>query len=150
MNSPGHRANILDPDHTHVGIGFAYNPETGYFYVAQEFLNRYVTIDYLPDYGKKGQVISFSGSLLLDATDPLLNIAYEPFPSLMTNEMLDQTSTYSSAAEFQESYLPTILTDDTFTFEFQLGEDLGFYHIRIWVEKDGEMIPAVNDIVLVT
>lgn len=27
MNSPGHRANILDPDFTEIGIGYIYNPE---------------------------------------------------------------------------------------------------------------------------
>ena len=30
MNSPGHRANILDPDFTEMGIGYFYNPAGTY------------------------------------------------------------------------------------------------------------------------
>jgi uncharacterized protein YkwD len=33
MNSPGHRANILDPDYTHVGAGFARGGPYGRYYV---------------------------------------------------------------------------------------------------------------------
>lgn len=149
MNSPGHRKNIMDPHHTHVGIGFVYNPETGYFFVAQEFLNRYIVIDDLLDIGSAGEVISFSGSLLSNATDPLLNIAYEPFPAPMSQEMLNQTSTYSSAAEFLEAYNPTSLSGDSFSFQFTLGNDPGFYHIRIWVDVSGELVQVINEIIVV-
>ena len=149
MNSPGHRKNIMDPHHTHVGIGFVYNPETGYFFIAQEFLNRYIVIDDLQDIGLPGEVISFSGNLLLNPTDPLLNIAYEPFPAPMSQEMLSQTSTYSSAAEFLEAYNPTSFSGDTFSFQFTLGNDPGFYHIRIWVDVSGEMVQVINEIIVV-
>jgi uncharacterized protein YkwD len=36
MNSPGHRANILQPQHTHIGIGYAIS-RTGRTYFAQNF-----------------------------------------------------------------------------------------------------------------
>ncbi|HBV85239.1 MAG TPA: hypothetical protein DEF42_00885 [Desulfosporosinus sp.] len=39
MQSPGHRANILDPRFTHVGVGIAYGSAYGNFYV-QEFLQQ--------------------------------------------------------------------------------------------------------------
>ena len=149
MDSPGHRKNIMDPHHTHVGIGFAYNPETGYFFVAQEFLNRYIVLDDALDSGSAGQVISFSGNLLSNATEPLLNIAYEPFPAPMSQEELNRTATYSSAAEFLKAYNPTSLLEDRFSFEFQLGYDPGFYHVRIWVDLDGEMVQVINDIIVV-
>ncbi len=48
MNSPGHRRNIMDPAHTHVGVGIAYRPEIGELRLVQLFLNRYVEIDPLP------------------------------------------------------------------------------------------------------
>lgn len=32
MDSPGHRANILDPDFTHIGVGYAYSPNSTYRY----------------------------------------------------------------------------------------------------------------------
>lgn len=37
MNSPSHRANILDPDYTHVGIGHAIT-NTGTIYITQDFM----------------------------------------------------------------------------------------------------------------
>jgi len=43
MNSPGHRASILDPDHT-IGVGIGNNTQPA-TYVSQEFLNRYVALD---------------------------------------------------------------------------------------------------------
>lgn len=39
MQSPGHRANILDPRFTHVGVGIAYGSANGNLYV-QEFLQQ--------------------------------------------------------------------------------------------------------------
>jgi uncharacterized protein YkwD len=149
MNSPSHRKNIMDPHHTHVGIGFAYNPETGYFFVAQEFLNRYIMMDAVADSGSAGQVVNFSGTLLSNASDPLLNIAYEPFPSPMSQEMLNQTSTYSSAAVFLEAFNPSTMTESSFSFQFTLGNDPGFYHVRIWVDLAGEMVQVINDIIVV-
>ncbi len=31
MNSPGHRANILNPDYTHIGVGIVHAAATKYF-----------------------------------------------------------------------------------------------------------------------
>lgn len=38
LNSPGHRANMLDPNYTHVGIGIYFNGQ--YFYITQLFLRK--------------------------------------------------------------------------------------------------------------
>ena len=48
MSSPGHRENILTPEHTHVGIGIAYKPESGDVRLAQLFVNRYVRLLAIP------------------------------------------------------------------------------------------------------
>ena len=38
MNSPGHRANILEAEFTHIGVGYEYLPGTTYkYYWSQEF-----------------------------------------------------------------------------------------------------------------
>lgn len=39
MNSPGHRANILNPNYTEVGVGVSYDTR-GSVYVVQEFIGR--------------------------------------------------------------------------------------------------------------
>lgn len=36
MDSPGHHANLMNPEHTHIGIGVAFSPERG-FYLTQNF-----------------------------------------------------------------------------------------------------------------
>lgn len=38
MNSPSHRANILNASYDHIGTGVAY--KNGYYYVVHEFVNR--------------------------------------------------------------------------------------------------------------
>lgn len=38
MNSPGHRANILSFNYSHMGTGVVKDKTTGYWYVVQEFL----------------------------------------------------------------------------------------------------------------
>lgn len=103
MKSPGHRANILNPDHTHVGIGFSYNPQLGEFRIAQEFANHYIQIDKtISIQAKPGQVINLQGQLLNGASKPVGNLAYESFPTVKTVNELNQTdSFFSSAKEIQ-------------------------------------------------
>ena len=62
MNSPGHRANILAPEHTHLGVGIAYNAATGNVAIAQEFVNRYVTIEPLPQRAQPGDRLVLRGT----------------------------------------------------------------------------------------
>ncbi|MBI3913164.1 MAG: CAP domain-containing protein, partial [Chloroflexi bacterium] len=74
MNSPGHRANILRPEHTHVGIGIAYNPKDGEFRVAQEFLNHYVDLDVLRETALPGETLVVAGRVLPGVSNPLINL----------------------------------------------------------------------------
>lgn len=39
MDSPGHRANILDPDLTHLGVGVVHDADSGRWYATQDFLD---------------------------------------------------------------------------------------------------------------
>lgn len=84
MDSPGHRLNILDRFHTHVGVGIAYDAQKGELRLAQEFINRWVEVDPLPPKLAVGASITVSGALLTGAAEPLLNLAYEPFPAPYT------------------------------------------------------------------
>ena len=132
MNSPGHYANIMDPAHTHVGIGMAYNPETGQFRLVQMFTNQYVQlVQPIPAEMALGSVVVVNGRISSsDVTNILLNLAYEPFPTPMTREELDATSTYASRAES----LKTVAVSSEFNEHITIngvGEP-GFYHIRIF------------------
>jgi len=130
MNSPGHYANIMNPAHTHVGIGMAYDPETGQFRLAQEFTNQYVEIlQPIPSEVEDGEIVLVSGRIANNnISNILLDLSYEPFPSSMTIEELDATSTYSSVAES----VKTVAMSAKFDEQVVIGGGPGFYHIRIF------------------
>lgn len=154
MNSPGHRANILAPEHTHLGAGIAYNPATGNVAMAHEFVNRYVAIEPLPRRAQPGDRLVLRGTLLPGSANPLVNVAYEPFPEPLTLEQLNKTGTYKSAA--QHLSVPQVRTsaDGRFVSEFTLAQDAppGLYHVWLWVESPGasERVQAVDAIVEVS
>lgn len=144
MNSPGHRANILDPHHTHVGVGIGYNAQTGETRIAQEFINRYVQ---LAPAVNSGNVVALSGTLLNGASKPLVNVAVEPLPKPLTPDDLNNRMprTYQSPAENIAVVRMEMQANDRFTARVPLGQNgAGLYHIRIWVNVNGEQVPAAN------
>jgi hypothetical protein len=153
MESPGHRANIMDPAHTHVGIGIAYYEATGDVRIAQEFINRYVNIvEPVPAQAKVGDVVKIRGQLLGQARNPVINLAYEPFPQPMSVAEAEAVHTYRSPAEFFLALNPSSEAAGRFSAEVTLDyqELPGIYHVRIWVEEEGEVIQASDIIVEVT
>lgn len=144
MNSPGHRANILMPEHTHVGIGIAYDAATGEFRVAQEFVNRYIKLEPLPSVGQLGQVILVRGQLFPGSTQPMINLAFEPEPRPMNVAQLNATKTYASPAQFLEAYNVQEQPDGIFQADVKLGTQPGLYHVRIWV-KAQDLNPQAAD-----
>ena len=75
MNSPGHKAAILDPDATHIGVGVCKSPITGQWLWVQDF-------SYNPDiqgtviFDADGGVFSSNGSNTLAVTGPVGKIIY--------------------------------------------------------------------------
>ncbi len=132
MNSPGHRDNILDPAHTHVGIGMAYEPATGEFRLAQEFTNQYVTLNQtIPDQVELGDEIVVNGRLPSpDVSNILLDLAYEPFPEPMSHDELNQTNTYMARAQSINTIRLAAEFDEVVAID--TSGDPGFYHIRIF------------------
>jgi uncharacterized protein YkwD len=154
MNSPGHRANILAPEHTHLGVGIAYNSVTGNVTIAQEFINRYVTTEPVARRAEGGDRIVLRGNLLDGSRNPLVNVAYEPFPSPMSLDELNRTSTYTPAAKHLAVPPVVVGSDSRFVAEFTLDKDAqpGLYHVLLWVETDGaaERVPSVDAIIEVS
>ena len=147
MNSQGHRDNILSPEHTHVGVGMAYDFEKGEFRLAQEFINHYIEIDPISRSANPGDIVSISGRIQPGCNEPLINLVYEQFPQSMTVQELNQTSTYSSPSKFVEYYSSDIRGDGNFVSEIALGNDPGLYHILIWVTC-GELKTHAVDLVI--
>jgi hypothetical protein len=151
MSSPGHRSNILKPEHTHVGIGIAYNPATGDIRMAQEFINRYVELDPLPQTAAPGDLLTLSGRLLSGVSAPLVNLAYEPIPRAMTAAELNATRTYASPAQIIAAIKPQSDTQGRFRGVVQLdrARATGAYHIRVWVTWKGTEVLAADPVVWV-
>lgn len=148
MNSPGHRANILDPHHTHVGIGVAYNAATGEARIAQEFINRYAELTPVAADAIEGEV-AISGALLRGARQPLINVAFEPLPQRLTPDDLNNRMprTYRSPAETIDVVRPNV-QGERFDARVPVGQNgPGLYHIRIWVDVNGEDVPGANVII---
>jgi len=145
MESPGHRENILQPSHTHVGIGIGYNPAKGEVRIAQEFVDRYVALDPVPESVRPGESVEISGRILSGISSPLINLAYEPFPTPMSVAELNRTSTYASRAEIFQALNPR-MDGDRFSATIRLGESdkPGLYHVRVWADQGGEYIFVGN------
>lgn len=144
MLSTGHRANILDPAHTHVGIGMAYDPVSGEFRLAQEFTNQYATLTAPPPTeAAAGSAIRVAGRFADGPfTNFILSLAHEPWPEPMTPDELNATNTYRSAAESRDGRLVDRAFDETLT----LGEP-GLYHVRLFVDLPSGQALVVDRLV---
>ncbi len=150
MESPGHRDNILQPSHTHVGVGIGYNATLGEVRIVQEFVDRYVALDPVPELVRLGDAVEVAGRLLPGAASPLINLAYEPFPTPMSVADLNQTGSYTPRAEIFQALQPRVEGSKFWaTVRFTESDRPGLYHIRVWIEREGQRIFAGNAIVAV-
>lgn len=145
MQSPSHRDNILQPSHTHVGVGIGYNAAKGEVRIVQEFVDRYVVLDPAPESIRLGDKVDIAGRILPGVSSPLINLAYEPFPTPMPVSELNQTSTYMPRAEVFQALNPRV-EGNRFSATIRLTESdkPGLYHIRIWAAQSGKYIPVAS------
>ncbi|MFN2382883.1 MAG: CAP domain-containing protein [Gemmatimonadota bacterium] len=73
MDSPGHRATILDPRRTHVGLGIAVDPARQAIYVVQEFLADWAELG-APRQASRGTVVTVAGRMRAGHLRPLLAV----------------------------------------------------------------------------
>ena len=149
MDSPGHEANILAPAHTDVGIGIAYDERNGRLRIAQEFTNHYVVIQPIPLQTAVGGEIAIQGRLLSGVTNPLINLAFEPYPSPMGIDELNNTNTYESPSEIYDAIEVVVDENGAFNQTITLNHDQqsGLYHVRLWVDTSFGETLAVNVVV---
>lgn len=65
MSSPGHRKTILEPNHSHIGLGVS-TGEDGFLYITQLFTQRKLEVNALPTSHPKDKVLSVSGKSTQD------------------------------------------------------------------------------------
>ena len=74
----GHRDNILDPYHTHVGIGIAYDDY--FFIIVQNFEDNYIDFDERT-ITRDGEHVILKGSIPSDTTFSAIQIGYDETPT---------------------------------------------------------------------
>lgn len=92
----GHRRTILDPEATHVGVGYAVSG--GRFQMAEEFLSR--SLERLTLSRREGSrlVVRFDGKALAEWRLEFVTIAREPPPAALTREQANGRTSYSYPA----------------------------------------------------
>jgi uncharacterized protein YkwD len=89
----GHRRTILDPEATHVGVGYAL--EAGRFQMAQEFLTRGLERLVLSQRDPSRLVLRFEGRSREHSRLGFVTIAHEPPPARLTRAQASGRMTYS-------------------------------------------------------
>ena len=141
----GHRKNILDPAHTHVGVGFAVVEKE--FTLSQQFLNRFIRLNELPAELPRGS-IRVEGEMLRKEYGPYYCVLFhdgEPKP--WTVEDLNKTYAYSDVSgEICAKVPPWEMrfsrSRGRFSFSFRASNcGPGYYHLLLWVRDDVGSIP---------
>lgn len=148
MGSLGHRENILDPAHTHVGIGLTYDPVLGQFLLAQEFTNQHVTLSLpLPTEARPGDLLRVVGSFGPETVGGgILDLAHEPFPAPLSPADLTGRSTYMSTAKSVGSSRSVASQFDEI---ITLPPTPGYYHVRLFVDLESGQALVMDHIAAV-
>ena len=161
----GHRQVILTPQHTHVGIGIYWDGKRLCY--AQEFLDRYVSVEALPTTARLRDILTIKGKVLSQADSLyLIDLLYEPFPKPMSLDELAATYAYNLPENDEMQLRPkapgeyvyadgksgeiTIINN---TFQSQMvffKNTPGIYTIVVWVISQGKQIMATMISIKVT
>jgi uncharacterized protein YkwD len=170
----GHKDNILDPHHTHVSIGIAYDGVD--FFMVQNFENQHIAWDNPMTYDESSDTISMKGTLDREIRLDVINMFYDPFPTQQAYEdnidagaygLGDLVAVVVEPAPFgsfyEDSEGPILveakywrLDQDPNSFEISFSLDkvstqygAGVYTVLIWgLNEDSESLPITNISVL--
>lgn len=146
----GHRRTIVDPEATHVGVGWAM--AGGRFQMAQEFLARGLERLTL-ETEERALVLRVRGGARAPLRLAFVTIAREPLPVALTREEASGRTSYSYPRP-SESYVAqgntSLRVSDTVTLDrIRLGHDRdfsfpfapeepGLFTLVFWVSRDGD------------
>ena len=140
-----HRINVLDPSHTHVGIGFAVSGRE--LRMSQLFVNRYVKLAALPKELPKGAV-RVDGEMLRKDFGPYYCMLFsEGNPVARTPQELNLTYSYSDTEGEEAGKVPPWdmeFSPQSGRFRFSIrirNRQPGYYHLLIWVRNKVREIP---------
>lgn len=143
----GHRKNVLDARHTHVGIGLAV--VGGNFTMAEEFINRYVELTPLPG-TLPARSVRIEGRVLNSDYGPYYGVMlYEAWPPQRTAEELNRTYAYEDMTGQIVGRVPPwemTFNPSSGRFRFNLSfrvQGPGYYHWVFWLRRPLDSIPYV-------
>ena len=142
----GHRQNILNPYHTHVGISLAKASDTDAVIIAntQEFVSSWVKVDDLPKSARVGDSIRVSGKIIGRAHFSAITVGRYPLPNSIDIDVLRHSSSYSAPPAYV-TYCPAgyvtpapVKTDSNGGFSITLplndNGNQGIYYVTIWLQ----------------
>lgn len=142
----GHRRNILDPSHTHLGIGMAMRGRE--FRYVQEFMDKYIQFDPFDPNVSPGGKIKISGTIVPKDVGPYAVLVYGERISPESIDELEKMGTYKDATSDRAiSLWPWNLPFDrakrTFalTLDFK-GKKIAYYYVQIKLKKGINKIPT--------
>jgi uncharacterized protein YkwD len=147
-NNEQYGQNMLEPSHTHVGLGLAVNQVTGQVRVAQEFVNQLVSIGPIPTRTLRGERIVIKGRLLDGSTKPTVTIAFETVPQPLSLAELSSLGYFVSSANTVEIVPVTMNEKGEFVAEVFLTGPPGLYHIRTTVDRPIQSSLLASDIIV--
>jgi uncharacterized protein YkwD len=168
MDSAGHRRTILDPAHTHAGIGLALSSDGSRFYLVQEFVTRVGGEYRCPLTAHIGERIEFSGridSARYNVEHAVLG--FEERPGKRDRRWLSRTGIYKEGEKAFAGYSPNmgVYYPDMLTFhDIEVDADTGhfrclpvmsykdregLYYIFLWLREkaaNAEVLAAVASV----
>lgn len=154
----GHRKNILDPNHTGVGIGISASGDDRNRRLAltQEFVDNYGGFAPLPQRIRAGDAVSVSGQLHPGINIYSVDVRWEQLPSPMTLKQLKETYSYGAPEERVATIWPAhprrpgiVVNPMANGTEFSASVSTdsnwrpGLYYVFVWATKDGAQRPIV-------
>jgi uncharacterized protein YkwD len=153
----GHRRNILNPNHTNVGIALSKaSPGQDFPTVActEEFINHYGDYAPIPNSLSPGSSFTVSGRLYPGVLLHNVELMCEPLPEPMSVRELNKTGGYNNPTERVASYFPlsrpgpeTVAVRDTgngLEFSVEVAtKSSGLYYVWIWAKQSYDQRPFI-------
>jgi len=135
----GHRRNILNPWHTHAGVGFAFDKEKGMCYY-EHYLDRYLQFDAFSPKAARETDVTLTGAVTADGYGLYHMIVYYEAP--LTPMFVDDINKKHYYEDFSKSVAENLpfwkLGYDDATKRFQVSFKTGkpgLYYVHIYVKK---------------
>ncbi len=134
----GHRKNILDPWHTHVGLGFSMINNNFRYY--ELYVDRYLDFEKIDREVAAGTEARIAGKVTAPGFGVYMVVVfYEPFPSPMTAMEVNSHGSYPDFTRERSEImnfaaLPSLNADGKFSFSVKTRKP-GLYYVQVYIRQ---------------